>query len=415
MQTGTRAHDIDLATLAQKGDGLLAEFNQLRNDQTIYWSETSHCWLVTGHEEVTEGFSGTLPLSSEFFPESIYAFMPRDEFNARCPNSVKYMSLISTNRDGAAHARMRKLLVKALNPKLVESLRPYVRQRVAYLLDIAQERRELEFHEDISRMLPGAVILQLLGMDESYLARLKGWADGVANALIAFAPEPECLYRLEEVINDMLEVFHREIEDRKRNPRQDLITYMVEATEGGDKLTQDEMLGSLVQIIIAGHDTTSNSLSFGIRALAKYPDAWEAWRQHPEKGVDYAVELMRYIAMSATMPRIVAEDFTWRGHPLKKGQFVILSIAGGNRDPNVYDNPEALDFNHRNDRVLTFGPGMHHCIGHLLAKLQLSEFFGALTQRFERVDILEEPRFTTGINFRSLEALQTRFYPRKTG
>ncbi|MFA5630144.1 MAG: cytochrome P450 [Porticoccaceae bacterium] len=405
------AHDVNLASLPPLGDGLLAETNRLRDHDPIFWSEESQCWLVSGHEAVTEGFSGSLPLSSEFFPESIYAIMPKEELDARCPNSVKYMSLISTNRDGAAHARMRRLLIKAFNPKLVESLRPYVRERVAYLLDIAEQRRDMEFHEEISRMLPGAVILRLLGMDESYLARLKGWADGVAAALIAYAPEPECMYRLEDVVNDMLEVFHREIEDRKRNPRNDLITYMVEASEDGDKLTQDEMLGSLIQMIIAGHDTTSNSLSFGVRAMAKYPQAWEAWRANPEKSVEYAIELMRYIAMSASMPRIVAEDFDWHGKHLKKGEFVILLIAGGNRDPLVYDNPENLDFNHRNDRALTFGPGMHHCIGHLLAKLQLGEFFKALVQRFDSVEVLEEPQFTTGINFRSLEALQVRFHP----
>jgi len=406
------AHDVDLAALATQGDGFLAEVNRLREQDPIYWSEKSRCWLVSSHEAVTEGFSGTLPLSSEFFPESIYAIMPKEQFHERCPNSAKYMALISTNRDGADHARIRKLLVRALTPKLVESLRPYVRQRVAYLLDIAEQRRQLEFHEEISRMLPGAVILRLLGMNESYLARLKGWADGVAAALIAYAPPPECLYRLEEVVSDMLEVFHSEIEDRKLNPRDDLITYMVQATEDGDRLTQDEMLGSLIQMIIAGHDTTSNSLSFGMRAMAKYPQAWESWRAHPEKSVDYAIELMRYIAMSASMPRIVAEDFEWHGKHLKKGEFVILLIAGGNRDPLVYDNPENLDFNHRNDRALTFGPGMHHCIGHLLAKLQLGEFFKALVERFERVEILEEPQFTTGINFRSLEALQVCFYPR---
>ncbi|MET0657117.1 MAG: cytochrome P450, partial [Steroidobacteraceae bacterium] len=141
--------------------------------------------------------------------------------------------------------------------------------------------------------------------------------------------------------------------------------------------------------------------------------AWAQWRAQPDKGVEFAIELMRYIAMSTTMPRLASQDFEWRGRKIREGDLVMLMIAGGNRDPKIYRQPNALDFSRPNDTALTFGPGLHHCIGHLLAKLQLSEFFTAVTQRFDRVEILEDPQFTPNLVFRAVNQLHVRFHPRQ--
>jgi cytochrome P450 len=404
--------DINLSSLPPLGDGLLAALNQLREADPIFYSAQSRCWIITGHEQVTQGFSGDLPLSSTQMPASLYRIIPEDEFPRRLPNVLRYMSRFVTNLDGEAHANLRRFLVKALNRRLVESLRPYVRERVGMLLDKAAARGELEVHEEISRMLPGAVILRFLGMAPEYLAKLKYWADGVTEALTSFNPEPARLDHLEVVTVEMLEVFRKEIEDRRVNPKADFITELLNTTEGDARLTMDDVLATLLITIIAGHDTTANSMTLGMRALAMNPEAWAAWRATPEKAVDHAIELSRYIAMSAALPRLVAEDFEWQGRHLKRGQLVMLMVAGGNRDPGVYDHPEEIDFSRANDRSLTFGPGLHHCIGHLLAKLQLSEFFTALVERFEGVEILEAPQFSAALIFRNVNALELRFKKR---
>jgi cytochrome P450 len=404
--------DIDLSALPPQGDRLLSELNQLRNADPLYYSEKSHCWIVSGHAEVTEGFSGTLPLSSAFMPAALYRVIPPEEFPTRLPNTLRYISKITTNLDGAEHANLRRLLVKALNRRLVESLRPYVKDRVATLLDKAGEQNELEFHEEIARQLPGAVILRFLGLPPEYLSRLKAWADSITAALTSFNPDPAWLDAMERTITDMLEIFRAEIEDRRLNPKEDFITQLLNTTEGDARLTMDEVLGTLLIVIIAGHDTTSNSMTLGLRALSAHPESWVYWRAHPEKSVDCAIEMMRYTAMSAALPRIAAQDFEWRGRQLTRGQLVMLMVAGGNRDPGIYAQPDRMDFTRANDRALTFGPGMHHCIGHLLAKLQLSEFFSALVERFASVDILEPPVFTPALVFRSVTALHVRFNPR---
>jgi pimeloyl-[acyl-carrier protein] synthase len=413
MQPAAAFHDINLAALPPTGDALLPEINQLRDGDPLYWSAASQCWIVSGHAEVFEGFSGTLPLSSTHIPASLYRSMPLEQMQVRLPNTLRYMPKIVTNLDGEEHAHLRRLLVKAFNRKLVEDLRPFVRDRVALLLDKAAAQREVEFHEQIARQLPGAVILKLLGMAPENLARLKGWADGVTAALTSFNPRPEWLDQLEIVVTDMVQMFRAEIEDRKRQPKSDLITQLLTVAEGDERLTMDQIIATLILAIVAGHDTTNNTLTLGIRAMATQPRAWEYWRTHLDRGIDCAMELMRYIAMSTALPRIVARDFEWRGRHLRQGQLLMLMIAGGNRDPKVYAHAEQLDFERpNNDQALVFGPGLHHCIGHLLAKLQVSEFFGALVQRFEGVEILEPPQFTPALVFRSVTALRLRFHPR---
>jgi cytochrome P450 len=413
QQQTTAGYDINLVTLPSSGDAVIRELNKLRETEPIFYSEASHCWIVSGHAEVMEAFKGTLPFSNASLPDRLAYGLPREEKNRRWPNVVRYFPPAVTNSDGAVHNRQRTLYLKAVNRKLVDNMRPFVRERVAALLDLAAARERIEFVGQIARPLPGSVALRLLGMSQDYLNRLEEWDGAVTTALMTAIPKLEWLDRLEEVTIDMVEVFGREIEARRTAPKEDLITQLLNAVEGTDRLSMDEMLSALILVIIAGHDSTANSITLGIRALAQDPQAWTYWREHPEKSVDCAIELMRYVAMSAVQPRIISADFEWKGHRLRKGDIALLAIAGGNRDPRVFAEPERLDFTRSNDMALTFGPGLHHCVGHLLAKLQLAEFFSALVERFERVEILEPPLFTETLVFRGLTALNLRFHPRR--
>jgi cytochrome P450 len=407
--------DVNLATAGPLGDGLLGRLTALRQHDPLFWSPQSNCWIVTGHAEVTEGFSGTLPLLNGKMEAMLGRVLPIEELRRRYANTLRYMPRILPNMDGVEHARLRKLFVKAFSRKIVEDLRPYVRERIGTILDRAEALGDLEFNEGIARQLPGAVILHLLGMSQSYLDRLKAWTDGVTRALTSFDPQPQWLDALEVVVTEMFEVFTGEIESRRAQPRNDFINALVTAVDGGDALTVDEMIGALILVIIAGHDTTSNSMTLGVRALAANPTAWSEWREHPERAVDSTVELMRFTAMSTAQPRLAAQDFDWRGRKIRKHDLVMLMIAGGNRDTNVYKNPDQLQLTRTNDMSLTFAPGLHHCIGHMLAKLQLSEFFSALTQRFDSVQILEEPTFVPNLVFRGVTGFKIRMHPaRKT-
>jgi pimeloyl-[acyl-carrier protein] synthase len=406
--------DVDLSQVSTLGNRLLTQFDRLRERGPVHWSEASRCWIVTGHTEVMDGLSGKLSLSSHQFPAALAGIIAPQDQAERLPNTIRYISRFATNLDPPDHTRVRKLLVRAVNRKLVESVRPFVRTRVQELLDKLEKTPEIEFSENIARQLPGSVILRLLGMSDDYLDRLKGWADAFVLGLAAAQPKLEWLDDLERRVVEMLSVFAGEIEKRRDSPTQDLISALIEATEDGDKLSQDEMQGTLQQLIVAGHESTSSSMTLGLVALANYPDQWTYLRKNPDRAVQAANELMRFAAMSTAFARVVTKDFEWSGRYLRAGDRVFLAVAGGNRDPKVFRDPGILDFTRGNDQSLTFGPGLHHCVGHLLAKMQLSEFFGALVDRFDGVDITDESlHFMPQLAFRGLHELRVRFHPRR--
>ncbi len=200
---------------------------------------------------------------------------------------------------------------------------------------------------------------------------------------------------------------------RGKPPQDDLIAALMQASEGGDTLSEDEMLGALQLALIAGHDTTSATLTLGLAALAKNPGLWDHMYRHPEKTLDSCMELMRFVAMSTLQMRFVAENFTWHGKEIKQGDFVFLVFAAANRDPRVFADPEQINPERDHEKSMVFAPGLHHCIGHLLAKMQVTEFFGALVQRFSGVELLDPKLdFMSQIAFRGLHHLNVRMIPR---
>jgi pimeloyl-[acyl-carrier protein] synthase len=186
----------------------------------------------------------------------------------------------------------------------------------------------------------------------------------------------------------------------------------VTAVDDGDRLSDAEMQGVLNITLIAGHDTTVNTMTLGVAELARNPEAVALLRAEPAIGLDHIMEIQRKAQMSSFMSRLVAEDFEWEGHALKKGQFVILFQGAANRDPAVFKNPDAFDWHRDQMPNMTFAPGMHHCIGHLLAKMVLSEFFPELLARFDIEMLDKELDFGPTMAFRGLESLNVRLHPR---
>ena len=327
---------------------------------------------------------------------------------------MRYIPDWIIEQDPPEHPRLRKLLVKAFNKKVVDSVRPFVRERVALLMDKLERQPQLEFNEEIARLLPGSVILKLLGLSQDYFPKLRGWSAAFMEGIGVPYADMAAKKRADDAMAEMNAVFAAEIDERRRSPRDDLLSSMLAATEDGETLTEIEMLGALQVLIVAGHDTTSNTMTLGLAALAEHPDFWDYMYRRPEKTLECCLELMRYIAMSTSQPRIAAEDFTWHGKQLRKGDLIFLMLAAANRDPRAFENPEAMDVHRNNERSMVFAPGLHHCIGHLLAKMQVADFFGELVQRFEGAEILD-PRlaFMPQVAFRGLYELNVRLKPRQ--
>jgi cytochrome P450 len=398
---------------AALGDALLPQLDELRELDPVHWSPASGGWLITRHADVVRGFSGALPLSNQRLPAIQFQSIPQQDWPRLIPNLVRYVPRWIVSLDPPEHTGQRKLMVKAFNRKIVERVRPYVRERVAQLLDQVEATPQVEFVEGVARQLPGAVILRLLGFSAELIPSLKGWANAFQVGLSSSRPLPEWLQAADRAMVEMNELFVNEIAERRRQPREDLLTELVHATEDGESLSEEDLLAALSLLLVAGHDTTHNSMVLGLVALSRNPAAWTYMREHPERTVECVNEVMRLSAMAAAQARVATADFDWHGRTIHRGDVIFLMQAAGNRDPRVYTHPDRLDFGRDNTQDLTFAPGLHHCVGHLLAKMQLGEFFGALVQRFDSVQLLDSDlRFMPQVVFRGLFSLNVRFSTR---
>ena len=410
----TDNYDINLFKGPQtRGQKFIEDLNRIREHDPVYWSDLSHCWIVSRFQDVTDGFHLKYPLMNGGKNEFSLASIPLEERDVRIPTLKKYVNCWIVGVDAPEHTRLRKLMMQAFTKKMVEKLKPYVRERVNQLLDQAVATPEIEFNEEIARPLPGSVIFKLAGIPEEYFPSLKEWSIAIVEGMVTAMPPPEALERTEWAMTEIDKVVLAELEKRKQQPRDDLLTAFLHASEDGGSLSRDELLSSMQVVVVAGHDTTSNTMTLGLEALSRHPEAWQYMYENPDKILQCVNELMRYVAMTGGQPRNVGEDFEWHGKQLKKGDIVFLSVIGANRDPRAFKNPEKLDFTRDTTESQVFGPGVHHCIGHLLAKMQLCEFFATLVERFESVDVLdEELKFMPVSIFRGLYELNVRFHPR---
>ena len=411
--TAAAAPDVDLSQAGPLGNEILRQLDRVREHEGVHWSPASQCWIVTRHSELTRALRGELPLSCDRLVAVTFAGVPVEERVKRYPNIMRYMPNWIIDLDPPDHTRLRKLLMAAFNRRVVESIRPFVQQRVRTLMDRLEAQPTIEFNEQIARQLPGSVILKLLGLPPEHIGRLRAWSNAFMEAVAVPGVSHTALQAFEDAMAEMNTILTAEIEKRKTQPQEDLLTELVRANEEGDALSLDEMLGALHVLVVAGHDTTSNTMTMGLGTLIEHPEAWDYMYRHPDRILESVMELMRHMSMATSQPRFATQDFEWAGQSIKRGQMIFLMLAAGNRDPRVFADPLKLDLTRPNDRSLTFAPGLHYCIGHLLAKMQVCEFFLELTKRFERAELLD-PKwdFMPQIAFRGLYQLNVRMHAR---
>lgn len=416
------AFDVDLFQGTQaRGSRFVDDFNQLRETAPVFYSPGSQAWILTRYQDVADMMMGKFPLQNGGREAFIFQAIPEAEWQARIPNLVTQVPLWIVSTDTDKHARLRRMLMAAFNRKIVDAAREYARFRAGELLDQALNEKGgvVEFNEQFGRAMAGYVLFKLIGMPEEVFPKLKDWATWVMECFGgAGIPSAEKLERAEKAFAAMNAVVKTELEKRRVEPRDDLITTLLQASEaeGEQALTLDEIYAQMHVIIIAGHDTTANTMTLGVEALSRHPEALDYIRQHPDEIAECVAEIQRYVAMSAGQMKFATTDFELHGQTIKAGQMVLGAIMAADRDPLKFDNPEGMDLSRDNREMLVFAPGPRSCIGHLLAKMQLSEFFGQLAQRVEKIEVLDdELAWMPVFVFRGLYNLNVRLTPRQLG
>ena len=310
--------------------------------------------------------------------------------------------------DPPDHTRLRRLVSRAFTPQRVEALRPAVHTMVSHLLDEMVGSGEVDVIEALAFPLPVTVIGELLGVPPSDRAAFRPLvADGVA-ALDPTADAP-ALERAIAAQDRMAEYFTGLVAERRRHPAEDLLSGLAAAREEGDALSDDEVIGTAILLFAAGFETTTNLIGNGLLALLRHPDQLERWRADPELGRSGVEELLRWDSPVQLNGRTALVKAEAAGQALEPGDFVTVLTSGANRDPARFTDPEVLDVGRADNAPLSFGSGIHHCLGAALARMEGEVVFNSLLGRFRRIELaVDDPERRPTLALRGLASLPVR-------
>jgi cytochrome P450 len=314
--------------------------------------------------------------------------------------------------DPPDHTRLRSLVNRAFTPRAVEALRPRVEAIVDELLDRVADSGRMDVVRDLAYPLPVIVIAEMLGIPAEDRDQFKEWSDAVA-AQLGFAQDFSVARRAQFASRELRAYLSQVVEQRRREPRDDLISALIAAEQEGEKLTTHEVFATTELLLIAGNETTTNLIGNGLLALLKHPDQMELLRRQPDLMPQAVEELLRYDSPVQATSRLPLEDLDWRGERLRRGQQVMLVIGAANRDPEQFPNPERLDVTRKDVRHLSFGHGIHFCLGAPLARLEAPIALNAMLQRFSDLRFSDWARPEWGTNFilHGLRSLPVEFSP----
>ena len=310
--------------------------------------------------------------------------------------------------DPPDHKRLRALVNKAFTPKAVNALEPHIRSLLQGLLDDIDDPTGFDLMQAIAQPLPVIVIAEMLGVPPEDRARFKVWSNQRARVLepMIDAREREVAEAANRSLNDY---FMPIIKERRQAPKDDIVSALAQAEEEGDRLTEREMLNMLRLLLIAGNETTTNLIGNGVLALLRHPDQLQRLRDDPSLIPSAVDELLRFDSPVQTDFRRVLEDCEVNGFPLKKRDNIVVLLGAANRDPDVFDRPDELDVGRGDRSHLSFGRGIHHCLGAPLARLEGRIVLEMLLERFSQISLRSErPRFRNSIVLRGLESLPLR-------
>ena len=311
-------------------------------------------------------------------------------------------------QDPPDHTRLRRLVNRAFTPRSVAKMEDYIRATAHGLLDEVAGVGEFDLMKAFAIPLPTIVIARMIGVPERDLDRFKVWSDQLARALepLLTPEEEELVYQSDQ---QLAEYFRATIEQRRREPRDDLVSRLVEAEEEGDKLTPDETIVMLRLLLAAGNETTTNLIGNGVRTLLRNPGQLTLLRQRPEQMSAAVEELLRYDSPVQLDMRIATRDLEIGNAAVPSGTMVTLAIGSANHDPERFQRPDELDITRSDQGNISFGRGIHHCLGAPLARLEGRIALEVLLERFDRIGFgARAPRYRPSVVLRGLEHFDIR-------
>jgi len=354
-------------------------YARLRAEDPVHWSALMEAWVLTRYDDVVavltdSRFSADRRQARNRFADEIAR--REEEFG---PFGRTRTMLTS---DPPEHTRLRRLVSKAFTPRMVEGLRPRIQEIVDELLDAVAQNGRMDVIRDLAYPLPVIVIAEMLGVPPEHRDQFKHWSDEIVGVLGGPLVPQETLERSRVAVHELAEYLSGVIVERRREPREDLVSGLIAAEEQGQILSEDEMLATAMLLLVAGNETTTNLIGNGMLSLLRNPDEMERLCADPSQVPTAVEELLRYDGPVQATGRVAMEDLEIGGQKVTKGQAVLTVLGAANRDPAQFGKPDELDLDRQPNEHVAFGDGIHFCLGAPLARAEGQIAFETLLRRF---------------------------------
>jgi cytochrome P450 len=379
-------------------------YSELRDEAPVFWSEMMQVWLLTRYGDVLEALKDHRRYSSERTRSTNPLVLELEHYRLSSGPFGTTPTMLSL--DPPDHTRMRGLVSKAFTPRQVERVRPRMEDIARELLDSLEEPGHMDVVADFAVPFPIIVIAEMLGVPATDRAQFKAWSTSIAATLAGPFLPPEVLERSVRSANELADYFRGQIELRRAEPRDDLLSALCAVEEQGELLTEDELIATCILLLLAGNETTTNLIGSGMLTLLRFPDERRRLQADFSQLPGAVEEMLRYESPAQMTSRIATEPIKLRGHRFEPGQVVLTVLAAANRDPRRFRQPDRFDIMRRPNRHLAFGQGIHYCLGAPLAVVEARIAFESLLRRMpEPQAAFETPDWGPSFILRGLKSL----------
>ncbi|MBJ19610.1 MAG: cytochrome P450 [bacterium] len=372
--------------------------HRLRELAPMHRSEALHgrpAWVISNHALAYEVLSNH-SLGSDSHNAEIFNTGPTGErFYELMKRTLLYIG-------PEEHGRLRRILARFFSPRSVGQYAPRIQTVVDGLLDQAEKRAEVDLVKDLAYALPTAVICEILGVPSQDVSSFHHWLNDFARRGDVSGVTPEVERKGEEAVIGFTEYFLDRIGERRAQPREDLMTQLIEVEDqNGKRLRDDELVAIFILMIQAGHETTADQIGLGMLGLLRHPDQLELLRREPDRISAAVEEICRYDSSNQLLQRVGREDFKLGGETVRAGEVCAILSGAANRDPAQFPDPDRLDIERPRPHHFGFGAGNHVCMGAPLARLEIKAMIGGLVSRFSGLALVEaEPELRVSLVLR---------------